>query len=169
MTSQSISGGLPNPFHVGPSHIAVPISRVSHVPVACTLNSGSTGSLSASQCIAPFILDYTSTATGAFTLPDAFSLSQAYGNSSISTAISALIPGFSVIPSVQVQVGDVFTIPIVIPSTSSQGAVFTAGTGGTGSKAIGAFASTQAGDGSQLVIRWTAVGPSLATCGYTLQ
>lgn len=169
MSAQSVSFGLPNPFHVTPSRVAVAISKVSHVPVACTLNSGSTGAINASQCLTPLILDYSAAATGAFTLPDAFSLSQAYGNSNISTAVSALIPGFSPIPSVQVQVGDVFSIPIVIPSTSSQGAVFTAGTNGTGSKAVAAYAAGTGGNSSQIVIRWTAVGPTLATCGYTVQ
>lgn len=169
MSAQSVAFGLPNPFHIGPSYRAVPITKAVHIPVACTLNSGSTGAINASQCLAPFILDYSATATGAFTLPDAFSLSQAYGNSNISTSISSLIPGYSAIPSTQVQVGDVFTIPVVIPSTSSQGAVFSAGTGGSGTKSVTAYATTNSGNGAQLVIRWTAVGPSLATCGYTLQ
>jgi hypothetical protein len=168
MSAQSVPFGLPSQFHQTPSHRSVPISMVSHVPVACTLNSGSTGAVNASQCLAPLILDYSATATGAFTLPDAFSLSQAYGNSNISTAVSALIPNYSPIPSVQVQVGDAFVIPIVIPSTSATGSVFTAGTNGTGSKSVPAYSATTGGNGSQIVIRWTAVGPTLATCGYTV-
>lgn len=167
MSAQNIPLELPNPFHLAPSSRAVPISRTVHVPAVQTLNSGSTGALVAGQCVAPFILNYSATATGAFTLPDAFSLSQAFGNSSISTTISNQIPGFGQIPSTQVQVGDVFAIPVYVVSSSTQGAVFSAGTGGTGTKPVAAYSTSV--NSASLEILWTAVGSQLSQCAYTLQ
>lgn len=169
MSAQSISLGLPDPFLRFPSHVATPLTGVVHVSATQQLNSGSTGTLYASECLSPFILNYAATATGAFTLPDAFSLSQAYGNSLISTAVSNLIPYFSQLPSSQVQVGDVFQIGLDILSTSSQGVVFSAGTGGSGTHSTPAYAAGGRGNADSLVVQFTAVGPTLATCTYTLQ
>lgn len=169
MSAQSISFGLPDPFSRPPSHIATPLTGVTHVSAAQQLNSGSTGALFAAQCLSPFILNYAATATGAFTLPDAFSLSQAYGNSLITTAVSNLIPFYSQFPSSQVQVGDVFQVGVTILSTSSQGVVWSAGTGGSGTHSTPAYAGGGRGAGDSFVIQFTAVGPTLATCTYTLQ
>lgn len=169
MSAQSISLALPDPFLRFPSHVAAPLTGVTHVSATQTLNSGSTGTLFASQCLSPFIINYSATATGAFTLPDAFSLSQAYGNSLISTAVSNLVPGFSQLPSAQVQVGDVFQIGLDLLSTSSQGVIFSAGTGGTGTHNTPAYAVGGRGNTDALVVEFTAVGPTLATCTYTLQ
>jgi hypothetical protein len=169
MSAQSISFGLPDPFLRAPSHVAAPISGVTHIAASQVLNSGSTGALYAAQCLSPFVLNYAATATGAFTLPDAFSLSQAYGNSLISTSVSNLIPYFSQLPSAQVQVGDVFQIGVAILSTSSQGVVWSAGTGGTGTHSTPAYASGGRGDTDAVVLQFTAVGPTLGTCAYSVQ
>lgn len=169
MSAQSISLALPDPFLRFPSHVAAPLTGVTHISASQQLNSGSTGTLYAAQCLSPFILNYAATATGAFTLPDAFSLSQAYGNSLISTTVSNLVPNYSQLPSAQVQVGDVFQVGVAILSTSSQGVVWSAGTGGTGTHSTPAYATGGRGDGDSLVVQFTAVGPTLATCAYNLQ
>lgn len=169
MSAQSISFGLPDPFLRAPSHVAAPLTGVTHVSATQQLNSGSTGSLFASQCLSPFIVNYVGTATGAFTLPDAFTLSQAYGNSLISTAVSNLIPYYSQLPSSQIQTGDVFQIGVDILSTSSQGVVFSPGTGGSGTHSTPAYAGGGRGNSDSIVVQFTAIGPTLGTCTYTLQ
>jgi hypothetical protein len=173
MSAQNIPLGLPNPFYQQPPYVAAPITGIVHVPATQLLTSGAaqplaSGQLTAAQCLCPFILNMANANTGAFVLPDAFTLSQAYGNSQIPVVISNQINGFSILPSNQVQPGDVFTIPIEqLSSSTANPTTWLAGTGASGFHLTSSYAV--GGNQDALVIQFTAVGPSLAYCAYTLQ
>lgn len=163
MSSPSISTQLPDPFLSFPSTIAAPITRTVHVPSTQVQSTG--GQLYASQLTSPLVLNITGNQT--FTLPDAFTLSSALGNSTISPTYSGQINSYSALPSSQVQPGDTFVIRTYMLSTSSGTGSFTAGTGGTGSKPIPAWTSTA--NSADLVVQFTAVGYNNSTTSYTLQ
>lgn len=170
MSAQSIPIGNPDTFAKQPFYVPAPISGVIHVPFTQLINSGTyttNNQIYAAQCLAPFIANYANANTGTFILPDALTLSQVYGNANISTTISSQVPGFTYVPSTTVQVGDVFGIPIEVLSTSATGFTWLPGTGGTGIHTTVPYSNANSRD--QLTIQFTAVGPTLATCSYTLQ
>jgi hypothetical protein len=141
----------------------VPVSQV------LTLVGGTVSTvLSANQLLSPLILNDSAT-IGEVYLPDAFSLSNAFGNNSSTNALGATLPYFSPLPSSQVQVGDVFTVPVyqLSSSTTAGGTFFFPGTGGSGGHHINNY--TTRGNRDAVAIQFTAVGGTLATCSYTLQ
>jgi hypothetical protein len=170
MSYQSIPLALPDPSYQQPSNVNAPISGVTHISGAQTIAftvPASNTTVSAGQCLCPFIINNSSGGPCAIRLPDAFTLSNAYGNNDAINAIGVLIPGFSPLPSTQVQVGDVFAIPLVVQSTSNAQVIWGSGTGGSGAHITHNFDTTLGRD--TLVIQFTAVGPSIDTCSYVLQ
>ena len=173
MSAQFIQLALPDPFYQTPSTVTAPISGITHIPAAqvLTLSGGGTVSVNvtAAQLLSPLVLNDIAGAIGEIFLPDAFTLSNALGNNDAINAVGILIPGFTPLPSTQIQVGDVFTIPVYQLSTSNSpgGTFFFPSTGGSGVHYFNNYATS--GNHEALTIQFTAVGPSLATCSYTLQ
>lgn len=161
MSYPSIQYASPQNFVITPTHVAVVLSSVGHIPASQVLSTGAT--LTASQLLAPLVVNMTGYQT--VTLPDAISLARAYGDAKPDPNVISKIPFYSQIPSTTVQVGDVFTVPVYALSTNS-GATFNAGTGGDGNHIAPVYASN--GADTCLKIQFTAVGTDNTNTAYHL-
>jgi hypothetical protein len=161
MSYANIPYTSPQNFVITPTSTAVPLSVPGHVPVSQVLTG--TVALTASQCLSPLILQFSGTST--VTLPDAYTLSVAFGNTNLPSTVTNLIPFYSQIPETTVQVGDVFVIPLY-DLVGSGACTWLPGTGGSGTHGTLAYASDIAI--SPLKIQFTAVGTDNNTTSYVL-
>lgn len=147
MSYPSVPVNHPDPFSQFPGYISVPLSKISHITAG--QNLGATGvTISAPQCTAPLVVTPTSSQT--FTLPSAATLCDIFGTAN------------------QVQVNDVFAIPVL--NLGSGAPTFTAGTGGSGSKTLAVYSAANTVY-QLLVIQFTNNNPAgslPSTATYTL-
>ncbi len=160
MSYASVPINLPDPSSVHPSFTLLPVTRISHIEVSQVLTNSSTGVLFGSQLVAPLVINLSS-ATGAFILPPAFQLANAFGNSPYFNPITRYYDA----SSSQVQVGDTFVIPVVPLSTHSNVAGFYANpTGGTGNKTVPDYSTF--GNPTALIVQFTST--TAGSYSYTL-
>jgi len=153
MSYPSISSypfGLPDPFGITPNHVQVPLTQIEHISAGQILNSTSSLQLAGPQLLGPLVLNMTGASTGPFTLPTANQLQIAFGGKH------------------QVNVGDVFAIPIFKMASDANSVVFLSNTGGTGTKTVGAWSSTSNTDNLVIEFTNTTFYPN-NTVAYTLQ
>jgi len=163
MASPSINVNFPDPFVGHPTYIPAPLTRVIHMNSGQVLASPS-GAVFASQLLAPLVVSVTGSATGTWTLPDGFSLANAYG----ANAMQIYYPRSYDQHSHLVGVGDVFVVPVHPLSTHANTGAFYAPTasGNSGSKIVPAYAVNQ--NSTDLTIQFTSAGPQPSQYTYTL-
>ena len=150
MSFASVPVNLPDPFSITPHLATVPLTKTFHVSGVQVL-TGTTTTLGGSQLVAPLILNIATGGTGAYTLPGAYALANAFGSAN------------------QVQVGDLFVVP-VFSLNAGTGGFFADPSSGAGSTFIAPYVAPL--KQSALSIQFTQAGPGLFATGsyfYTLQ
>ena|SRR5271170_1583404 len=168
MSAPSISTQLPDPFSHFPSYVSAPLSRAGHTNASQVVGTVGSQTVSATQLLAPLLLNNTGAGSVTITLPDSFSLSNAYGNNSFPTFISNQINSFSALPSSQVQVGDVFTVPLIKLPTDTGSFTISPGVGGSGSKTLNSYTGASDAEAYNLCLQFTAVGSATGTTSYVV-
>jgi hypothetical protein len=147
MSTQDIAFDLPDPFNIKPTYVATPLTGIGKVAAGTVVYSTAAGTatLSAGQLKAPLVVkDGAGGIATTFTLPSAAAVISAFGGLR------------------QVQVGDVFFVPVV--NLASTAATFAVGTGGSGANVV---VPLYAAPTSERYLTLT-IGPSAAPADQTV-